>query len=292
MAGGSRKPVEHFVTDLPAVAIGFDVEAFDAAVRNQGVRLIHYRALRCPVGMTDLDDNRRPHEDHSGCSNGFLYSKSGIITGLLIGNGNDPRLQDIGFIDGASFTSTFPRFYDGDGSDCKPFYMAPFDRFYLDEEAITVPTWQLVRMNESGLDKLNFPAVDVEALIDSRGDYYYQCDDFELENGQVMWLTSGKRPMPDVETGRGAIYSIRYRYRPFWYAARMLHEIRVSQVDNPMTNERKLVRMPQQALLNREFLFLNESHDDLARDPRDCTDRTNKASRQQQAPPDGGFGPR
>ena len=286
----ARKPVENYVTDLPATAIDFDVEAFDSAIRSQGVRLVHYKALRCPVGMTDLDDNRRPHEDHAGCSNGFLYKKAGTITGLLIGNGNDPQLRDIGFVDGASFTSTFPRFYDEACDPAKPFYMAPFDRFYLDEEAITVPTWQLVRANESGLDKLSFPAVEVEELVDNRGDVYEEGADFKVSGGQVEWL-DGRRPMPDLETGRGAIFSIRYRYRPFWYIGRLLHEIRISQVGNPMTNERKLVRMQQQALLNREFLFLNESHDDLARDPRDPT-KPSSSPRQQQAPEDGGFGPR
>ena len=289
----ARKPVEHFITDIPDFAISFDVEAFDTAIRSQGVRLIHYKAMRCPVGMTDIGDNRRPHEDHSGCSNGFLYKKAGTVTGLLIGNGNDPQLRDIGFVDGASFTSTFPRHYDDACEPAKPFYMAPFDRFYLDEEAVTVPTWQLIRCNEAGLDKLAFPAVEVEELVDNRGDSYEECKDFEIKDGQIMWLASGRRPTPDLETGRGAICSIRYRYRPFWYVARLLHEIRITQVDNPMTNERKLVRMQQQCLLNREFLFLNESNDDLAKDPRNPGGNTGTpASRQAQAPEDGGFGPR
>lgn len=284
-----KGPIENYVTSLPAVAIDFDVEAFDSAIRSQGVKLVHYKALRCPVGMTDLGDNRRPHEDHSGCSNGFLYKKAGHVTGLLIGNGNDPQLRDIGFIDGASFTSTFPRHYDDTCEPSKAFYMAPYDRFYLDEEAITVPTWQLVKANESGLDKLAFPAVDVEELVDARGDSYEEGRDFRICEGQILWLPNGRRPMTDLETGRGSIFSIRYHYRPFWYVARLLHEIRVTQVGNPMTNERKLVRMQQQCLLHREFLFLNESNDDMARDPRNPD---KPSPRQQQAPEDGGFGPR
>jgi len=290
MASG-RKPVDHYITDLPTVAIGFDVEAFDDAIRNQGVRLIHFRAIRCPVGMTDIGDNRRPHPDHSGCSNGFLYERAGSVTALLIGNGNNPSLRDIGFVDGASFTSTFPRQYDDPCVPPKPFYMAPFDRFYLDEEDITVSTWQLVKSNPSGLDKLSFPAVEVERLVDARGESYEQCQDFEIEAGQIRWKPGGRRPGEDVETGRGVIYSIRFRYRPFWYCARMMHEIRVSQQDNQMTGERKLVRMQQQCLLNREYLFLNESNDDLALDPRTSTSKAG-SPRQQHAPEDGGFGPR
>ena len=192
-----KNGVESFVTDLPSVMVSFDVEAFDQAIRSQGVRLIHFTALRCPVGLTDIGDNRRPHPDHAGCSNGFLYRKAGTVTALLLGNGNDPQLRDIGFVDGASFTSTFPLNYDDACIPAKPFYLAPFDRFYLDEEAITVPTWQLVQCNEAGIDRTNFPIVEVEDLIDSRGESYEQCKDYEIENGQIVWLSSGRRPLPD-----------------------------------------------------------------------------------------------
>lgn len=279
-----KNGTESFVTDLPSVTVSFDVEAFDQAIRSQGVRLIHFTALRCPVGLVDIGDNRRPHADHAGCSNGFLYRKAGTITALLLGNGNDPQLRDIGFIDGASFTSTFPLFYDDACVPAKPFYVAPFDRFYLDEEAITVPTWQLVRANEAGVDRTNFPIVEVEQLVDSRGEFYEQCKDFEITSGQITWLPGGRRPLPDLSTGKGAVFSIRYRYRPFWYVSRLLHEIRITQAEDLMSSERKLTRMQQQCMLHREFLFLNESHDDLAADPR--------SPRQQQSPSDGGFGPR
>lgn len=288
MARNGRSPVESLTMDLREVQVSFDADAFDAAIRSHGVQLVHYTALRCPVGMTDLDDNRRPHDDHAGCSNGYLYSKAGCIQSLLVGNQNKQDLRDIGFVDGASFTASFPRTYE-DGCE---FYLAPFDRFYLNEEAITVPTWQLSRCNESGTERLAFPAVSVEHLVDARGDSYKQGQDFQLVNGQVNWLPAGKRPINDLETGRGAVISIRYRYRPFWYCARLLHEIRVAQVESPINDDRKLIRMPQQALLNREFLFLNESHDDQARrDPKN-KDSGPESPRQTPEPEDGGFGPR
>jgi len=275
--------------DQRDIEVSFDPDAFDAALRSHGVSLVHYVALRCPVGMTDLDDNRRPHEDHAGCSNGFLYSKAGCIKALMVGNQNKQDLRDIGFVDGASATSTFPRTYE-DGE--KDFYLAPYDRFYLNEESITVPTWQLSRCNESGTERLAFPAACVEHLVDSRGDTYKEGEDFHVHSGQVLWLPDGKRPINDLETGRGSVISIRYRYRPFWYCARLLHEIRVAQIEHPILDERRLIRMPQQALLNREFLFLNESHDDQARrDPRN-KDSGPESPRQTPEPDDGGFGPR
>lgn len=276
--------VSDFFVDIPNVRVNFDPESLDEEIRNQGVRLVHYSAIRCPVGLTDIDDNRRPHDDHEGCSNGFLYEREGTITALLTGNGKQENLQDAGYVHGASFTATFPRQYD---MACGPmsgqsFYVAPFDRFYLEEEAIVVPTWQLVRCNESGVDKLNFPAVRVLRLKDQRGQVYREGEDFDLKQGQIVWRPA-RRPVGDPETDRDAIISVRYLYRPFWYCGRLLHEIRVSQVENLMDDRRPLVRMPQQALLNREWLYLNESNDPEALKP---------SNRQAPAPTDGGFGPR
>jgi len=275
----NRKPVESLVTDLPDVTMSFDLEAFDTAISTSGVKLVHYSALRCPVGITDVDDNRRAHPDHAGCSKGFLYHKVGTIQALLTGNGNTQSLRDIGFVDGASFVSTFTRTY----SDCdKPFMAAPFDRFYLDEESITVPTWQLSRASASGTERLAFPVVMVERLVDSRGDEYKQGEDFCIKDGLINWKEDGRRPMDDLETGRGAVISVRYSYRPFFYVERLMHEIRVAQVESILTNDRKLVRANQQLLLNREFLYLDSEND-----PQSIAQRN---PRQQPGPDDGGFG--
>lgn len=281
----AKNPIDNAFVEIPNVRVNFDPESLDQEIRNQGVRLVHYAAIRCPVGMTDLDDNRRPHEDHVGCSNGFFYTKVGRITGLMYGNSKTEKLTDVGFVHGASFTTTFPRFYDDCAESCppEPFFVAPFDRFYLEEESIVVPTWQLVRSNEAGSEKLNFPAVAVKYVMDSRGNTYRQDQDFVLVNGQIVWIASGRRPSVDLETRRGEVISVRYYYRPFWYCSRMLHEIRVTQVEDLVNNTSSLVRMPQQALLNREFLYLNESQDDETR---------KQSPRQQQAPEEGGFGPR
>ena len=39
------------ITEIDPHQISFDVEAFDLAIRSQGVRLQHFQATRCPVGM-------------------------------------------------------------------------------------------------------------------------------------------------------------------------------------------------------------------------------------------------
>ena len=68
-------------TTFPAQeAVNLDPDAFDDAIRSQGLTFVHYRAMKCPIGVVDADDERHPHGDHGGCSNGFLYKVVGPLT--------------------------------------------------------------------------------------------------------------------------------------------------------------------------------------------------------------------
>lgn len=260
-----RRPVNHITTDIPPTDLSIDFNAFDRAIRSQGVRLVHYRALRCPVGMTDIGDNRRPHPDHSGCSNGFLYFKAGVCTALFTGNSKHKNPAEIGFYDGSTAQVTFPTHYD-DSEDAV--IVAPFDRFYLEEDAITVPMWQLFLHHETGQDRLKYPVIKVEQLVDSRGEKYNQDQDFVVTDGQIQWL-GGRRPVSELNLGpgagtgtdRGAVCSVRYQYRPFWYCGQVLHEVRVAQVQDPISGTRTLMRMPQSVMLHREYVSLNKQQD-------------------------------
>ncbi len=271
-----EKPGQVYATDLPNAAVSFDVEQFDNALRSQGVTFIHWRAMRCPVGMTDEFDTRRPHEDHSGCSNGFLYTKAGEITCLFTGNSTQATISEVGVMDGSTVSVTMPRFYDGTET---PVYIAPFDRLFLYEEKIVVPNWQLFKTNGTK-DKLNFLAVTVQDLVDSQN-RRYELGDFEIQGGQIAWI-SNTRPGLDPETGKGLVCSVRYTYRPYWYVKHLVHEVRVSQAENPYTGIREVNRMPQAIVLQREYIFEKNERDELAPDK----DRQVK-------PPDGPrFGPR
>ena len=49
------------------------------------------------------------------------------------------------------------------------------------------------------------------------------------------------------------VYSIRFNYRHYWYVQRLMHQIRVAQVQ---TEEGRVVqRFPQQFSLMREYVF-------------------------------------
>lgn len=253
---------EHIQTDLPSVDIAFDGEAFNEAIRSQGVKLAHFRAQRCPVGMTMLDDNRRPHPHHEGCFNGFIYRKTGCVTALLTGNSKKKSLEEVGFVDFSTIQATFPQTYDG--SDEK-LVIAPFDRFYLDDESTAVVQWQLFQHHETGIDRLKYPIFCVDGpIVDAAGEKYLSGEDFTVTpEGALKW--GNRRPIPEVDVGpglgngfgtdRGAVCSVRYLYKPYWYVGAIPHEIRILQVQNGF--ERKATRAPQMCVLHREYVAQN-----------------------------------
>lgn len=272
----ARKPESNLAFSFAAISVSFDAEAFDMALRDHGVKLVHWRAMPCPVGLIDRHDQRRVHEDHSGCSNGFIYTKAGTATGIFTGNTKKDDQSDIGVLDSSTVQVTLPRTYD----ECDEEVMiAPFDRFYMDEKSITVPHKQLVEAHVTGRDKLSFPVVRVYDVIDANGKSYGD-DDFSIDQtGRIVWNNG---PPYLAAEKHGTIYSIRYTYRPYFYVERVLHEVRVAQVEVGM--ERKVIRMPQSFVLQREYIFEKADKDPLAPNPND--------PRQVKGPAEGIFGPR
>jgi hypothetical protein len=236
---------------LPEEELGFDPAAFDTQIRGNGVLMEHYRAIRCPIGITNISDPRT-HTNHSECSNGFIYKHAGDVTVSFAGNSTSTRLQAMGIMDGSTVQVTVPRTYDNSE---KEFAVQIYDRLFLKEIATTSVNTQLIESNITGTDRLQYKASEVEHLIDSHGTEY-SVGDFEVKDGNIVW--SAKRPPFDPKTGRGTTYSIRYRYTPFWYVDRLMHEVRIARVMKMPEQEVRLERMPHGLLLKREYLFENE----------------------------------
>jgi hypothetical protein len=263
------QPPNVFPTVFPAgEAVNFDADAFDQAITSQGLTVVHWRAMRCPLGVIDPDDQRKPHGEHGDCSNGFIYKVVGPVTALFTNNSNQNQLLDMGVIDQATVNVTFPRFYDIPVDCCSDnrVLVVPYDRLYLAEETITVINWQLFELSGGDTEKLNYPLVEVEHLLDNRGNEYRMGTDFDLFNGLLRWLPQGQRPPPNADIGRNGVASIRYRYRPYWYVKNMGHEIRATQFENQFTGERTTQRMQQMVQAQREYVFENELNDPEAKD--------------------------
>ncbi len=257
-------PLAYEFLEIPNTSIQLDMVAVDGFLSSHGVKLTHFRALRCPVGLTDRHDQNQSHEDHAECSNGYLYTQAGDMSCFFLGNSQQPEWKDVGKLTVGMVQTSFPRFYDaapagggGDSGDGDPVDICVFDRFFLNE-SITVSYWQTVQYNPAGIDRLHFLATKVIDLVDNLGIKYKQDVDFKLQNGRILWF--GRAPGVDPENQRGRVYSIRYRYRPYFYLQRFVHEVRVSrQVD--ADGNVTVVPLPQSGVLTREYMFENHKRD-------------------------------
>lgn len=271
----SSQKTPHYEIMIPMETISMDVTAFDETLRSHGVLMEHWRAIRCPIGVTDKHD-MRSHTEHSECSNGFLYRHAGDVTVFFSNNSTSSKLDAIGVIDGSTTQVTIPRNYDNSTNELA---VQIYDRFYLKELATTSVNTQLVEAHITGIDRLQYKALTVEYIIDA-DKIEYAPGDYEIRDGNIVW--GQRRPRFDPKTNRGTMYSIRYRYTPFWYVDRLLHEVRVTRVPNWETQKHELVRMPHAVLLKREFLFENEER--VRNTPGDARDT--------KAPRTGSLGPR
>lgn len=284
MAKPKNTNVDHHIAIDP-YSTSYSIEATDGLITSQGVTLKHYKAIPCPIGRFDKSDIRKSsHDDHGvpgigACSNGLIYKPVGDLTCLFVTNTAKYNVVDSGMMTGTSAQLTLPRFYDD--LPTKQVHVLPYDRLYYLDESITVEHWEEVQAHQSGIDKLNFPAVAVEIIVDNTGVLYYE-PDFTIENGKIKWLTQN-RPGVNPETRDGKVYSIRYTYRPYYYISDLVHEVRVTQIEN-INGQREVVRMPQTAIIKREISFENEQADDQAFVPN--------SPRQIKKPSEPDFGPR
>jgi len=258
--------------------------AFDNNVRNSGIKMCHFTVIPCPVGRYSKTDTlNRPHDDHSGCQNGHIYTFAGQVTVLFTGNAKRPNYGEGETINGSTAQVTVPRFYDDQPE--LPVVVSPWDRFTFSEPPFQVVHWELIDSNETGTDRLKFPAVKVLQLIDSAGVSYDHGDYCIDGNGDIVW-NSQKRPGYDQDSGRGRCYSIRYLYNPFYYCSGLGHEVRVLPAVGP-DGTRQMMQAPRQITLERENTFRQADNDTE-------TQSTSKDAqiRQVRAPSSGGFGPK
>jgi hypothetical protein len=238
------------------ISVAFDLQAFEDNIKAHGLQFIHYRATRDPVGLIDRDDTRRPNPSDAKSSNGFHYTKAGIITALCLGNTKETKASDAGLVDSSMAQFTPLSTYEDSG---KRVFLSTYDKVYLQEESVLVSRTELIEAQVTRIDRPKFPVIEVLDCIDANCKQYYQRADFEITtSGLIKW--GDRNPGSDPESGKGIIFSIRYVYRPYWYVQRLVHEIRMIQQENFATGERKVVQAPQSAIIVREHFFESEAN--------------------------------
>jgi hypothetical protein len=261
----------------------FDPKSFDIFISGQGIEITHLKAIPDPTGMIDIGDSHASSQPRSS-SDGFKYIEAGKLTALFSSNSMYGNTDALGYLQNSTAYMTMPRFYTSCPDEAV--IVSPYDKFYLADIEVKVVGRQFVEANYTGIDRLQYPAVCVEYVIDAKGNEYKENVDFKInEDGHIVW-TGQRRPGYNEESRKGTVYSVRYRYTPYFIVNRLLHEIRVSQITDPVSYERKLERMPYQVEVMRENIF----HDQNAQkeDRQQAND-----DRFQYAPPVAGkFGPK
>lgn len=238
--------------------VSFDPNAFRNFIISQGISVTHFRAIPDPTGFNSVGDNHGVAFPRKSVDN-YLYQEGGSMQVLFSSNSEQVIDQAEGVIDHATAYMTLPEYYMDKPEE--PVLIMPRDRFYLKDIEIRVVAREKIESNATGIDRLRYPAVSVEFLQDARGVEYQVNVDFEItDEGNIKWI-SQNRPGWNVEQGRGTVYSIRYRYTPFFVCDHIIHEIRVSQISNPTSGERQIVRMPYQIMVMRENVFRDMNND-------------------------------
>lgn len=209
----------------------------------------------------------------------MIYRNAGLVNLWFNNNTRKDLIEILGIIDDSQAIITIPTFYEDNKE--KPCYIMPYDRFVLVDETIKAPNFERINHNISGTDRLQFPATEVlEGLIvDSDGKMYFINKDFIInQNGEIQWVSGGESPGTNLETNNGKVISIRYLYKPSWYVARLLKEIRFAKIDSFVGNNVHNERLPTQALIQREYVFKNIDNDPEAISPNSGRQNISQAS--------------
>lgn len=233
----------------------FDLGRLDNFVEGLGVEYLHYKGMPSPIGKNDRGDYHRSDGVDTITSNGMIYRCTGKFRAVMTDNQKEKKRGNAGIVNPSESLLVMPRFY---GDSEKRIYIAPGDRiYYADPETdAKVSNAQEIQYEDGFDNSALFPIIELEMpIIDSRNIEYIEGVDFCItEAGNIKWLSGGKNPGIDPNTGKGRIYTIRYLYKAYWYLTTILKEVRITNVTD-MNGERKPERMPYHVVAQREYIF-------------------------------------
>lgn len=237
---------------LPDVQL--DPVAFDEMVKNRGIRWCHQKSAICP--NVDNIDNQQHDPNCRECENGHIYFGDVLVSGILSNNTLQRMYEVQGAWDVGEAVVTFSAYQDSkDGTPGAgdPIDVQHFDRLTAVDHEFR---WQeLIEFNPLGIQRTRYPILAIELLRTK--DQIFQIDrDFVITSDKrLKWTKNGRRPKYDQSVSKGEPVSIVYAARPVFIVVQLLHEIRATRADNPMTGATTATRLPQQVLIRRDYLF-------------------------------------
>lgn len=280
----NRLPINYDEPWNEVIVDGFGQDAFLVA---NGCRFKHYKALPCVLGQPDEGGIRHSHtHEQDGnsdvhCENNFVYVYAGEVFGVFTGNSKQQTNMAPGFLNNSTAMVTFNRYYRGTD---KLASFTEYDKLIPCEspKEFFHSNFEKLEHNPQGIDRCQFKITEMEFLYDSDGKFYNEGTDFVINSlGQISWTSTGNRPGFSNVTDKPKIISVRYKYSPYFYVKQMMHEVRIVPQVNPYTGEMQQKKMPMQALVQVDWVFL-----------QDNTEKTTKADKEIEEPVGTNGGPR
>src|SRR3984957_6173336 len=272
------------IPEGPYVQESFDLKRMDDFVEGLGVEILHYKSMPSPIGKRDRGDYRRSDGVDTITSNGMLYHCAGRFRATITDNSRDRKRGGAGTMDPSESLLVMPRFYlpKPHEDNCNKqgctieehkrgdrIYLAPGDRLYIaDPQQDGTPVDVLVSNPQEidyqdGQDNIPmFPIVRMELpIVDSQNIEYKQDIDYCItREGNIRWVSGGRNPGIDPQTGKGRIYSVRYLYRSYYYVTKLLKEVRITNIT--IDNQRVPERASYHLAIQREYIYHNQNKGD------------------------------
>jgi len=249
----------------PWTAVKMDIFANNNLIAQNGVLCMHYASVPDVINQRvegDLRDSFDQMDDYQfennvvfKRENGHIYIQKKPVFIILTNNSTDLINTPSGLYGNSGAYATVNRWYQNTNETV---HISQFDKMVpcSSENEIIGTAKQKFRHNNTGVDRLNFPIVDIEFLVDSDGKFYQKNVDFDIIDGVIKWK-GHNRPGNDPVTGKGKICSARFQYKRYFYIKMVPHDFRSTPVINSM-GQAQVKRGPMQAVLQADEIFLNE----------------------------------
>ena len=232
----NAKDPAQLTDNVPRNRTSLDPVAYDNLIKQHGVRVKVYRTMYCP-NVKSVDGGEHNVDCQQCNGSGFLDVHPIQSVAYIQNQGFQENHNVEGYSDGNTVSSTFLG-----GIELQYFTRVDLLDF-------TEPFFERVQYNPSTeVDFLKYNAVRINVLIGADQVEYFQGSDFKLDtNGNIRW-TGTRRP--------SGIYSVHYESVIQYRAIQAMHVSRFAQVPDKTTGNIKQVKMPEQWMLQKEFLAL------------------------------------
>ena len=225
-------------------------QSFDQLLQNRGVRFLHRLSAPCP-NLRSLHDNSHDPNCSVCDGNGMMYYREKEIYGVFYSNSLEKNFEMQGIWEIGSAVVTLPTQYpDGTQADFNT-----FDQLVIPD--FTVRLWELKEYEPrpDRRQQMRYPIKSIDYIAAVKNNVtvpYEEGTHYNIVDDKIEWVAS-QEPDYDSINERGEVYVVVYFAHPVYNVLQHMRELRITQ---ELANGSKVpVRLPQQVLVKRDFLF-------------------------------------